>query len=303
MILMKRAFPLIIISFLLIGSLLAQVDKSADNGLKSLIEKADQGDSVAIYYLAKVYDTGYDSIVPDSAVSTALYIQSAERGYPPAQNFIGFRYYNGEHVSKNIDSALYWIQKAANAGDLTAAANLAYLYEESPFINHNEEEALKWLDIAAKGGIKEAQVRLVDLMEEKWKDLPGDSALSLGLEYYNGKAPLVGIKLIEIAAKSEIPQAWALLGDAYSKGLGVVYNHQKSIDYFYKAADAGNPSAMFIIAELLEFFPDSKPSWQTTDTVQTEELEEKEASYWYQKAQESGIGDSETAYQKLLSPN
>ena len=94
------------------------------------------------------------------------------------------------------------------------------------------------------------------------------------------------------------PRANALLGDAYSKGIGVPYNHQKSIDNFYKAALEGDPSAQFILAELLEIFPD------ILKNTTTEHLEEEFylPSYWYARAAEAGITDSESAYQRLYLP-
>ena len=52
-------------------------------------------------------------------------------------------------------------------------------------------------------------------------------------------------------------RAMALLGDAYSRGVGVKYSHDKSLAYFARAALAGNPSAMYILAETLEVFPDA----------------------------------------------
>ena len=39
--------------------------------------------------------------------------------------------------------------------------------------------------------------------------------------------------------------------------MGVKYSHDKSLEYFARAALAGNPSAMFILAETLEVFPDA----------------------------------------------
>ena len=58
--------------------------------VRKLAERADSGGAKALYDLAMLYDTGYDSIPVDSARSTALYRLSAERGYAPAQNYLGF---------------------------------------------------------------------------------------------------------------------------------------------------------------------------------------------------------------------
>ena len=127
------------------------------------------------------------------------------------------------------------------------------------------------------------------MMGNKWKDLSPDSAMNLGIRYYNGSAPVAGIDLIENVALTGDPRAIAILGLAYSQGKGVAYNHRKSIDYFTRAAQGGNPSAQFILAELLEFFPD--------------EDSDRDAIYWYEEAKKGGVTDSEAAYRLLLSPN
>lgn len=285
---MKRFLPVLIIIVLLCGCIWAQEEmRDYRPALRQLVERADSGDAKSLYELATLHDRGFDTIPVDSVRSSALYLMAAEKGYAPAMNFIGFRYYKGEAVRRDIDSALYWIRKAGDAGDITAAANLGYLLTEGEEVPHDDEEAVKWLTIAAAQGVREAQFKLVDLMEDKWAALPMDSSLSLGIKYYTDKAPVVGIVLLSYAAEAGSPKAMALLGDAYSKGWGVPYDHQKAIDYFYQAAEGGDPSAQFIIAELLEFFPDNARNY------------DKDASYWYEQAAAAGVTDSETAYQRL----
>lgn len=286
-----RLFPALLILALTGGCLWAEEQVSAQRlALRELSQKASEGDAKALYDLARLHDLGYDSIPVDSVRSTALYLLAAQKGYAPARNYIGFRFYKGEGVDKNLDSAVYWIQKAADQGDITAAANLGYLYADSPDFIHDEEEAVKWLSKAIEGGIPEAQEKLLELRGEVWRSLPSDSALSLGIHNYLGNAPIVGTFLLETAAMQRNPKALALLGDAYSKGIGVPYNHNKSLEYFFSAAKEGDPSAQFIIAELLEFFPDIHLS----DDMGS-------PSEWYEKAKSEGVSDSETAYRRLYS--
>ena len=286
---MKRLFPFVVILFFVGGCLWAQEELTPTRiALRELAGKAEAGDPKSLYDLAKLHDTGYDSIPKDSVRSTAMYLKSAEKGYAPAMNFIGFRYYNGEIVNKDLDSAVYWIRRAAEDGDITAAANLGYLLLDSPEIEHDTVEASKWLMVAAEEGVVGPQHRLIEINKVEWDELPADSALNLGLKYYLGKAPVLGFNFIKIATKGAIPRAYALLGDAYSRGIGVPYDHQKSVDNFFKAAMMGDPSAQFIIAELLDFFPDADQSSQG-------------AAYWHEKAESQGISDSESAYSRLFT--
>lgn len=297
---MNKYFPFALVFLLLSPILLAQQkDSTIHEALKNLELKADSGNLRAMYELAGLYLTGIDSLPQDTVKSIRLYRKAADRGYAPAMNFLGFKYYTGEGVSKNIDSSLYWIRKAADIGDITAAANLGYLLLDSPDFPHEPQEGVKWLTIAAEEGVKEAQWRLIEIKKDTWHSLSPDSALNLGLKYYMDKAPILGVALIEFAAEENNPKAMAILGDAYSKGLGVPYNHHKSLEYFYKAAEAGNPSAQFILAELLEIFPDALLSFSSDFSF---DPKQNNPQFWYEKAKSQGVTDSDTAFKFLLSP-
>lgn len=292
----RRILPLLL-SVIFIGGLIWAQESNHKAALRQLVEKASAGDAKSLFELARLHDIGYDTIPVDSARSTALYFLSAEKGYGPAINFIGFRYYKGEVLPHDVDSALYWIRLAAEEGDITAAANLGYLLHDSEDVVHDDAEAAHWLDIASRSGMPEAQEKLVEIKKRQWESLPADSALNLGLEYYNDSAPVAAVVLLNRAASQGDAKAMALLGDAYSKGLGVVYDHDKSIEYFYLAAEEGDPAAEFIIAELLEFFPDSLGNLK----IKVEE-DKKSPEYWYSKAAQVGVSDSESAYKLLYSP-
>ena len=316
---MKRYLPFLTLIFLIGGCLWAQSGEEARReALRQLIGKADEGNAKALFDLARLYETGYDTIPQDSVRSMNLYMKSARLGYPPAMNIIGFRYQTGEGLKEDIDSSFYWITKAAEAGDVTAASNLGYLYS----INKDYQKAEFWLqkavqagipsamsqlgdfrrmgltglpdtlaarnlyDSAIEGGDWDAQFKLLAMMGYKWQNLPGPEALKMGLKYYLGNAPVAGVELFEIASRDSVPQALALLGDAYSRGIGVEYNPRKSLDYFHESALSGNPAAQFLIAELLDFYPD--------------EFEES-AEYWRQAALDSGVTDAEEAYSQLFT--
>lgn len=264
-------------------------------GPGSFVSEAVEKDSAALFQLARDYETGTDSIAADTVKSISLYREAADMGYAPARNYLGFKYYKGEGVKQDVDSALYWIRSAAIDGDVTAAANLGYLYTEGTDVTHDELEAEKWLTIAAEAGIPGAQHKLVEIKRPVWIEMPVDSLLDAGRKYYLGRAPILGAEMLEIAAQKGDSKAMALMGDAYSKGRGVPYNHNKSVEYFYKAALNGDASAQFIIAETLEIFPD------VLKDSGIEEGETIRAEYWYEKASEQDIADSDAAYLLLYS--
>lgn len=321
---MRRFLPL---SFLILISILSVASPDGRDvrlAIRQLVDRAEAGDARSLYDLAVLHDRGYDSIPVDSARSTALYRLSAEKGYGRAMNYLGFRYFRGEYVRQDVDSALYWITRAAEAGDLSAANNLGYLYLGKDVVTGDYPRALYWLSRAADGGVptaesqlgdiyrmglgvtpdtlkaaacyrkaaesglEDADLKLMAMMGGRWESLSSDSAFSLGRDFYVNGLPVSGVALLRLSARDDNPRALALLGDACSKGKGTAYNHELSIEYFFRAARLGNPSAQFVIAELLDVFPDIFPDSDTP------------ACYWYRKAAEAGIKDAETAGKELF---
>ena len=394
----------IILSVAAAGALAATPDRVAVRHVAGLAAK---GDPKGLYDLAVLHDMGYDSIPVDSARSTALYRLSAEAGYAPAQNYLGFRYFNGEGVHQDVDSALYWLAKAAGQGDAKAANNLGYLLANSDRVTRDYPQAMKWLGKAADAGVATAESLLADLYRQglgtppdtvkaealygkailhglrdaelkllamkghAWERLPADSLLLLGQYHYTHGAPIIGVTLFENVASPASPEtaetssptttqtpssdtaqtsspemvqtssggrentnteaanettkakALSLLGDAYSRGVGVPYDHDKSVEYYLRGALLGDPSAQFVIAELIDIFPDaltdlystlgepSKPCTSTEPFNPSEQTisselpkltpEQQTAEYWYEQAARQGITDAETATLRLLN--
>ncbi len=337
---MRRLFPFLIIILSVAGTVASEEVTRQRIAVREVAAKAGKGDPKAIYDLAVLHDLGYDSIPKDSLRSTALYRRAALSGYPPAQNYLGFRYFNGESVTQNVDSALFWLAKAAGNGDAKAAGNLGFLLANSDAVTRDYPQALKWLTIAADAGIptgeamladlyrqglgtpadtvkavelynsaiekglQDAELKLMAMMNGKWMKLPADSLLRTGLFYYTHRAPAIGISLFEKLASEGNPKALALLGDAYSRGVGVGYDHDRSTAYFLEAALLGDPSAQFIIAELLDIFPDALPDSMpavgqcSLPAINSDSI--GNARYWYDKAARQGITDAESAARLLL---
>lgn len=282
-------------------------------------QRAENGDAEAQYRLATVLETGWDSVPGDSVRALELMRRSAQAGFPPAMNYLGYLYGKGykvgdrELIPVDRDSSVMWLRRSADAGDPRAVSNLAYLllndtasaypsearlqaqndsiafvylqkgasaqiptafsmlgdmYRDGRWVKRDTLKATANYEAALERGLGDAEARLIALMGHRWQRLSQDSAFHLGLRYYTGYAPGAGVLLLEHA--SEIPdttgitdttgisaRAMALLGDAYSRGVGVKYSHDKSLEYFARAALAGNPSAMYILAETLEVFPDA----------------------------------------------
>lgn len=298
-----------------------------------------------------------DPRLADSLMQEAvrLYRAAADSGNSDAASYLGFLFYNGRGVERNIDSALNRLGCAAATGDVKAEYNLGWLLLQGEGVPHDtvraldliwnaaernlpvaqatlgeyylsngsacqRDSALELLNRAAMSGFMPAQERIINLRRAEWGRLPAAEALARGLEYYKAEAPMVGVILFNIAidnasrgmnavADSVIGinpaavtdslrairgHAYALLGDAYSRNNGVRYNHALSRDNFTLGALDGNPSAQFVIGELLEFFPDAlSERTEIPDSMQT-------APYWLRKAADAGITDAVEAERRLL---
>ena len=287
----------------------------------------------ALYHLSTLYENGFDSIPRDSIRSLNLLRQAAERGYAPAQNYLGFRLYESQP-----DSARYWINRAAEGGDLKALSNLAFLIlsedtgGDSIATAKKYQEAVPLLSRASDGGNAPAMTALADLYREgkgveadtiraeslyldavrlrnreaeqkflamnleRYARLSPEEALAEGLKAADAGAETVAFNLYTIASAGEIPRAYTLLADSYSSAKGTDYNHELALDNYIKGALGGDPSAQFILAELLEIFPDALQGKLPPDSPE----EQATPSYWYSLAESSGVTTAQEAARRLF---
>ncbi len=304
--------------------------------LRRISAQAEAGDAESQYQMYTVYNRGYDSIAADSVSALRMLRLAAQSGHKEAQNMLGYRLYKGDGVERDIEEGLSWLEQAAIAGHLKAAGNLGYLLIYGEGVVHDYENAAFWLQRAADGEIATAQsmlgdlyrdgtgverdrnmadslyrqslqngltdsaYKLYDLNTEAWSVADPSTLVREGLEFYKSGAPEVGVKLFEMAATKNDSHAMALLGDAYTRGLGVGYSHQHALDWYARSAAAGYAPAMFIIGELLEILPDSLDTLSDDVRALYTNLPH-DAGSWFERASADGISDAETANRRLLN--
>jgi len=225
--------------FLFVVALSAAYAARADlphESLRQLCEAAGKGDPKALYNLAYLHDIGFDSIPKDSVRSTELYIRSAEAGYLPAQNYIGFRMIKGEGGIHDPDRGLNWLRRAAVMGDAKAANNLGWLLMDGHLVERNYVDAAYWLGKAAdaglpvamsqladlyrygkgvepdsvkavdlysraiEGGLRDAELKLLSMQHDSWLRLSPSDALAEAKRYQTLGAPIIAATLAEIAS-------------------------------------------------------------------------------------------------------
>ena len=90
-----------------------------------------------------------------------LYKMAAEKSYAPAQNNLGFCYFNGIGMPKNLTAAVQWYKKAAEQDYAAAQYNLGYCYEKGYGVAMKLHELLKWYRLAAANGNEKAKQALM----------------------------------------------------------------------------------------------------------------------------------------------
>lgn len=140
--------------------------------LREISAKAASGDAESQYKMATIYEKGFDTIPRDSVKAMELYRLSAEGGWLPARNYLGFYLVNHGQGAEGLQ----WLEKAAIAGDAKAQSNLGFLLLEAPDsdifstlrdgIVADNAKAAFWLERAAQSGVATASSMLGDLYRE-----------------------------------------------------------------------------------------------------------------------------------------
>lgn len=172
-----------------------------------------------------------------------IFLQLAEAGHVEAQYFLGKIYFDGNGITKNLNSAKYWFQKASDAGHPWSSYYLGAIYLDSG----ENEQGKKWLELAIKTGIKK-----VDALHLLKRDRTAKEMYDIGVLYIYGdgvrRDSLEAEKWFQKAAEAGFRRAWFSLGLMYSRGDGVPKNIPKAIIYFEKCSD--DSDAKFILGTI-----------------------------------------------------
>lgn len=73
----------------------------------------------------------------------------AEQGYPLAECQVGYFYFDGLGVEKDLEKAVYWTRRSADHGDRDGQFNLAWFHEDGIGVQKDLEQAAFWYRKAA----------------------------------------------------------------------------------------------------------------------------------------------------------
>lgn len=268
-------------------------------GVDELRARASEGDAEAMNYLGYMLLSGVDMdgapVERDAAEGLSWLVRAASAGDVKAASNLGWLFLEGELVERDDSVAAHWLSRAAERGLPVARSLLGDLYRDGRGVEADSLKADSLYREAFEGGLADAGYKLFALRSPSYGSMGPEELVDAGRYYYLRGAPSDGVKLFYMAADAGSPDALALLGDAYSRAVGVPYDHDLSLGYYVRAAAAGNAPAQFVIGELLEIFPDALSGMELPEGA------EAGPAYWFEKAAAAGVGDAETATRMLLA--
>ena len=95
----------------------------------------------------------YEKMIP-------FYEKAAQLGHLGAMNNLGFSYYYGYGVEKNVETAADWYKKAAEKNHLLSICNLGDMYIKGIGVERDVKKGVDHITRAAKGGLPRAMYEL-----------------------------------------------------------------------------------------------------------------------------------------------
>ena len=321
----------------------AEPDNRRQASLERLVARADSGDAHACFRLSYILEQGTEGFAPDTVRALRLLRTAADSSYAPAMNYLGYAYAVPLlGLTQNSDSALMWIERAAMApepdpkafnnlgmllltgqygvkrdfgkarywlergsvlGVPTATASLAGMYLRGQDVQPDTVQAIHLLRKAASQGLIDAGMQLADLLKSHTDTLAPRQVLDFALPYYRERIWPVAIPLIERAAEARVPFALAILGHCAAEGIAMPYDYPKAVRLYAEAAALGEPHAQYIVAEMLQEFPDllrtlAEEGSASGNTV-FENIPELDPDVLYGEAAAQGVTSAEEAIMPL----
>jgi len=178
----------------------------------------------AMYSLGMMLLAGGKDLAKDEEAARRWLNRSAEMGYAPAQNELGWQL-----LQKQDPKAHYWLYKAARQGEVAAQKSLGYDYTVRGDEPAKQAEGLLWLRRAAAGEHAE-------------------SMFFLGYALMNGRGAPVdmaeGRKWYEKAAAAGYADAIYFLGYVQELGRGGPQSAEQALSQYEKAAAKGHAEAI-----------------------------------------------------------
>lgn len=132
-----------------------------ESAAKYFSQAAEAGITEAKYQMGQLYYLGYATFGRDFALANKWFKRAAEEGDIRSQYNLGYAYQHGLAVERNLDSAIFWYEKAATRGHRLSQVGVADLYAQTQ--KRNYEKAIYWYQQATKQDSCDAYRKLGDM--------------------------------------------------------------------------------------------------------------------------------------------
>lgn len=253
----------------LTSSDMAYENQGSEDFVRSL-NKAKSGDSWEMLVIADSYSRG-DGVEQNEQLALYWLIKAAIAGEPSAMVDLGHHYETGEGVLKSIEQAMYWYEKSAERGSSIGMTNSAILYNRGEDVGQNNQKAFYWYSRAAEMGNAVAMNNLAD-MYENGQGVNQDYKKAI---HWYKKSAEAGIT-IAMRNLGKIFQFGRALPRVYSEGYekARIESFKQAMFWFEKGADAGDLDSMVEVGNM--HYYSHQPGAHN------------QAAIWYKKAAEQG---------------
>lgn len=172
------------------------------------------------------------------------FLLAAKQGHIEAEYYVGLYYHFGYGVTKNLEKAIDWYEKAALKKDKSALYHLAMI-----LINEENKD-----------------MKVIKKLLEQAASLDHPNAqYNLGVIYHKGDGVEQNINRAffwyEKAAKANLAIAQYNLGMLYYEGVAVEKSEEKALEYWKKAAEQGLDAAIKLVNSIKNYEALQKSPW------------------------------------------
>ena len=276
-----------------------------DQAANYLLTGAHRGnvDAMITFALCLQRGVGVDEADP----KTAYHIfENVARNYGDSRAYtqLGIACLQGNGCPEDESLGKAYLDTAANMGNVLAMYDLALCYLNGYGCRVDTAMAIPWLEKAADNEKIEAINELGDVYEamgdfkyavlyyEKGVTMGSmESYCNLGYCYEQGQGVVLNSKkaydLYMYAAEHEYVRGYMSVASCYLNGIYVEENAAEALKWLTKAAEAGNPKAMYYCGSILENGEDGVPA------------NTKKAKEWYKKAAAAGYAPAGAALGRM----
>lgn len=237
---MKRLLLLTIMAALCLCPMDAQKQKRSG---KRPAKESTEAKAERLFNEAEDFYFGTDKVFMNREKAAELYRQSAELGYPPAMERLGVGYHDADMgLEKDSEKCIYWLRKAAEAGNAYGQWCLSACYREGFGVPKDEEQSMYWTKLSAENGMADSQYGLGLLFNLD------DNEISPKLKAAGYKHDLKQAEYwLTKAAEQEHVDAYMALAKLYYK----TGDSEKMVQWAIKAADKNIPEAVNLCGTMM----------------------------------------------------